>query len=122
MRDDPTAGEWMTRAEDDQAAGLRLHEFGHLALAAFHAQQAAEKALKAVMIANGLRIDKTHDLNRLARTVKAPAAIDDAAAFVTPFYMAGRYPDSAEGVSAADAQSALAQSEVILQWCRMQTS
>lgn len=34
-------------------------------LVAFHAQQAAEKALKALLVRHGVRFDKTHDIGTL---------------------------------------------------------
>ena len=76
--DDP--GVWLMHAESDLVlAGVRrkgvLPE--HLC---FHAQQAAEKALKAVLVSRGARVEHTHNFNVLLRDLKAagvevPAAI-----------------------------------------------
>lgn len=67
MSDPEVAREWLTRAQDLHAARL-LHDGGLPALAAFHAQQAAEKGLKAIVIARGSGIERTHDVERLARS------------------------------------------------------
>lgn len=48
------ADEWITKAEEDLAAARRLLQDDPLPTpAAFHCQQAAEKALKAFLVARG---------------------------------------------------------------------
>ena len=42
-------------------------------LVGFHAQQAAEKALKALLVRHGTRFDKTHDLGQLLQQVEPVA-------------------------------------------------
>lgn len=46
---------WLSTGEGDLAAARVLYDAGHFNLCAFHAQQAAEKALKAVLAARGKR-------------------------------------------------------------------
>lgn len=118
MDDAGTAAEWRRRAQDDLEAARLLHDGRLSALAAFHAQQAAEKALKSVHIAQGKGLPRTHDLTRLASDVKAPANIADAAAFLTGFYLVGRYPDAAGAVEEADAQAAIERANEVLAWSR----
>lgn len=62
---DPLA--WITRAEEDYAlARSALRRKSPLTYGAcFHAQQCAEKYLKAVLVARGQRFPKTHDLGAL---------------------------------------------------------
>lgn len=72
----------------------------------FHAQQAVEKALKAVLLALDGRMRRTHDLERLYRAVAQhgmvlPFSIDDMAG-LTPFAVEYRYADLAD-----DAEEAL---------------
>ncbi len=57
-------GEWMGFAEADLAAAVRLIGGPDLPprLACFHAQQAAEKALKATLVWAGTPVPRTHDL------------------------------------------------------------
>ncbi len=64
-------------------------------MAAFHAQQAAEFALKALQIHQSARFTRTHDLRTLAGTVVAPPRVVKLAALVTPAYVSARYPDVA---------------------------
>jgi HEPN domain-containing protein len=60
--DDPKA--WLRYAEEDlRAAALALTDTPPLLLTAvYHAQQAAEKMLKAALIAHGAPFPRTHDL------------------------------------------------------------
>jgi HEPN domain-containing protein len=116
--DRETAAEWLQRADEDALAAGLLHERGLHALSAFHAQQAAEKALKGVLIAQGRGLGRTHDLDRLAADAKAPAEIADAAAFLAGFYLAGRYPDAAANITTEDAALALVRAQEVLAWSR----
>ena len=58
--------EWLRKAREDiKASGITLD--GELPdIAAFHAQQAVEKALKALLVAISRRPPKTHDIDYLA--------------------------------------------------------
>jgi len=70
-----------------------------VAVALFHAQQAAEKALKAVMCLHGLEFRRTHDLEELAAQltdVGVSPAVDAAALRpLTPYAVEYRYDDEA---------------------------
>jgi HEPN domain-containing protein len=57
--------EWMKKAHKDLKAARILQQEGLYEEVAFHAQQAAEKALKALLIANGVRPPKTHSIEQL---------------------------------------------------------
>src|SRR5438105_9698468 len=76
----------------------------------YHSQQAAEKFLKAVIIARHKRPPRTHDLSELVRFLrKIPLDLPDLEAeteFLTPFAWRGRYPDGPD-VTKSDAQRAL---------------
>ncbi len=90
--------EWPERAADD------LREAEHdltaapplLRGAAFHSQQAAEKALKAFLAAHERPFPRTHDLDTLGITVVAldstMAALVDRARDLTPYAWRFRYP------------------------------
>ena len=62
--------------------------------AAFHAQQAAEKALKGVLAAAEIAFERIHDLEALAARLPTPARdvfdLDDLAR-LTPWAVQGRY-------------------------------
>jgi HEPN domain-containing protein len=63
----------------------------------FHAQQAAEKVLKAFLVARGRDLSKTHDLVALlAKCVECDAGLADLEADcrkLTSYGVAARYPD-----------------------------
>jgi len=58
---------WVSKAREDLAAAETLLREGprHAAAVGFHAQQAVEKMLKAVLVARGVAFPKTHDLAHL---------------------------------------------------------
>ena len=71
--------QWLGRAEEDLGVAEHLLKGGapYLASVAFHAQQAAEKFLKARLVHHQVPFPKTHDLARLLdllRTVAGPLA------------------------------------------------
>jgi HEPN domain-containing protein len=63
--------------------------------ALFHAQQAAEKSLKAILVASGAEIEKTHGLDALAAGLPQGLAERFDATLLrelTPWVIGGRYP------------------------------
>ena len=66
-----SANDWLARAKGDLALArgpLTVDAF--LEDLCFHAQQAAEKAIKAVYVFEGLRFRYTHDLDELLSGLK----------------------------------------------------
>jgi len=63
--------QWLAKAEQDYRAMklIILHEPSLSSLAAFHAQQAAEKFLKAFLVQHQIEFPKTHDIRRLLMLV-----------------------------------------------------
>jgi HEPN domain-containing protein len=90
--------EWMRKAEGDLRAAEHLMavEEQDYFTAAFHAQQAAEKFLKAFLVRHQIPFGKTHDIQELvglAGTLDASLKQDLAsAAELTPFGVEFRYP------------------------------
>lgn len=90
--------EWVERAEEDFRACRRLQSdmeyFSNII--AFHAQQAAEKYLKALLVSNGQDVLRTHDLSTLAQLLLRAgvdvAAIDNELLRLNPFAVEFRYP------------------------------
>ena len=89
---------WLRQAEHDLAVAAKLLQSGDYSDSAFHAEQSAQKALKAVLISQGRRYVTIHSVGELAK---------QAAAFKTAFlplvdhakrldrhYLASRYPDA----------------------------
>lgn len=96
--DDETA-EWLEKALEDLEAAQRLMEPTPEPIpapAAFHCQQCAEKALKAYLVAAGIRFRKVHNLTYLLDLCEESgldtAGFRDDVARLTPFAVAERYP------------------------------
>jgi HEPN domain-containing protein len=92
------AESWLQRARDDLGAARKLLSGidPFPATAAYHCQQAAEKALKAVIAGSGDPIPKTHDLRvlveRCIRIDQALAELEDICDELTPYATEFRYP------------------------------
>ena len=69
------AAQLLDRAADDVAAASALLEVAGVsdAIVGFHAQQAVEKAIKAVLTSSGIDYPFTHDLELLAALPITPA-------------------------------------------------
>src|ERR1700686_3354518 len=61
--------QWVSKAESDLSAAEYLSRSGgsHVYAAAFHAQQAAEKYLKAFLVWHQIEFKKIHDISALLR-------------------------------------------------------
>jgi HEPN domain-containing protein len=57
--------EWVRKAEEDAAVAAWASGAGHYDTACLHAQQAVEKYLKALLVAQGKEFPKTHALRAL---------------------------------------------------------
>jgi HEPN domain-containing protein len=88
--------EWVRRAQQDvELQNRALQEPPMWEGASFHAQQSAEKLMKAYLIHNGWHLKRTHDLtDLLADCVDYDSSLSALTAdctLLTPFAMAGRY-------------------------------
>ena len=94
---------------------------------AFWAQQAAEKALKALLISRG-KVLKTHDLIELSYAIRDELHIDvsqviDDLRELTAHYTIALYPDAANGLpyevyTEARAKEALERARRVIEWVR----
>lgn len=88
---------WMTTAEGDLRGPRVLKDAAQFNLAAFHAQQAAEKALKAVMVAHRQvqRGRACHSLMGALEDegVPVPPELESAARRLDLHYVQSRYPN-----------------------------
>ena len=119
-QDDPE--EWMDHALSDlllaqnRLPGLRLE---HLC---FHAQQAAEKAIKALMIRRGIEFPYVHDLSVLLSIVaEAGEDVPESVRLsrrLTPYAAAARYPGIAERVTEEDHAEAVRLAESVVNWVK----
>jgi len=96
-------------------------EDGFADMAAFHAQQAAEFALKALQIKLSGQFTRTHDLTDLANRVGAPPRVLKLCASLTPAYVAARYPDvRGARITRRRAEAYIEAARRILRWVRRQ--
>jgi len=85
----------------------------------FHAQQAAEKALKAVLIAKGVPPPKTHNirtlLDILPPDIIPPKEVEDAAS-LTDYAVISRYPGDFESVDEKEYKETIRLAEIVVLW------
>jgi HEPN domain-containing protein len=103
------ARDWLVRAERDLMIARRAIQEAPVLpdQAAYHAQQAAETALKAFLSLSGTPFSKTHDLVLLASMGQEQAPGFDqfaaAAQLLTPYATQFRYPGSPIELEVAEA-------------------
>ncbi len=98
MVDKEIVREWFTKANEDfEFARINLEEGKNFfPQICFHFQQAAEKFLKAYIIAHELEFRKTHDLLVLLKTCREKDSSFEGllwdCEFLSPYYVDTRYP------------------------------
>jgi len=122
LRSASDPGEWLRHARSNLArcrGDRRLPEVLFEDLC-FDAEQAAEKAIKAVLVMKGSRFPKTHDLAELLDLVAATGVVVPPevleAKRLTPYAVAGRYPGVSEDASEQDYREALEAAEETVAW------
>lgn len=116
--DDPR--EWLNRARSNlQRAKLRVPAT-YLEDACFDAQQAAEKAIKAVMVSRGIEFPYIHELARLMDILESvgeriPATVRQSDR-LTQYATATRYPGVEEPVGEQDYAEAVQLAEAVVHW------
>ena len=98
---------------DVQAFDILRESEAHATVVCFHAQQAVEKSLKAVLLSQRIEFERTHDLVSLARLLDEHEAVvpveQDRLRLLNPFAVAFRYDDlDVAFVSYQDAASLVA--------------
>ena len=113
-----TACEWLRKAENDLKASELLHQEGLYDEAAFHAQQAAEKALKALLTAYKIKPPKTHSIERLLSILEEKVdvswAYEENLPALSYYAVEIRYP--APPIPAEEAEEALELARKVLEW------
>ena len=112
---------WMAFAESDFASAAARAEGVMPWKTCYDSQQAAEKALKAVMVSRGMAAPRTHNIGRLIGELRqggasVPDALDSAV-HLTDYAGETRYP-SPFLVQAADADQALSAARAVLDWAK----
>ena len=114
--------EWLRRARSDLALakGGRTSEDVLYQDLCFHAEQAAEKALKALLVQRQRDFPKAHAIVELIKILRSesidvPAAVMEAAA-LTRYAVQDRYPGLARDATLEDYERAVAVAERTLRW------
>lgn len=86
----------------------------------FEAQQAAEKAIKGVLIRSGVEFPYIHDLARLRGLVESARVtvpnIVWRAEVLSPYATSARYPGAVEPVTAEEYGAAIAIAQAVVDW------
>jgi len=111
------ASRWLRYAREELAEMIIEHE-QTLRAACFHAQQCAEKAIKACLIFLGIRFRKVHDLELLSQELPDDWALSkdpERLSWLTVWAVEPRYPDDLPEASEDDANTAVDQAREILE-------
>lgn len=98
---------WLIKARNDLETAQQISALpaGHLDVAVYHCQQAAEKAVKGLLALHDHFLERTHDVERLitlaAQYEPGFAAWIDIGITLTPFATAYRYPGKSPAWSQA---------------------
>jgi len=113
--------EWMRHAWSDMAVA-RMVEYDEIApeIIAFHAQQAVEKALKALLIQRQVEFSHTHIIGVLIGLCKKSGyKIEEnleEAATLSRYAVASRYPGETDPVTRSEAKLAADLADQVLNW------
>ncbi len=89
---------WLIKAKHDLESAYKLAsgDDPYLDTAIYHCQQAVEKAIKAILVYNDQRFEKTHDLTILLESAQNYESnlkgLQDIAELLTPYATEFRYP------------------------------
>ena len=121
------AKEWLSFAEADLGVAEHHNKTYHpkpLEIICFHCQQAAEKAVKSIIVLNGSQggIPKKHDLFLLLNQIKNMVSIDekyyDYADILAPYGVAMRYPNELF-LEERHAEKAIQMANEFVKWAKL---
>jgi len=104
---------WVQKAEEDYCVASRLtKDMDDYSVAAvcFHAQQAIEKYVKALLVTTGIHFRKTHEIEELINLLpasKRPGIPLDLQGLLTEYAVAVRYPGESDTPTRSQARMAL---------------
>ena len=114
--------EWLRRARSNLARSSQGQATPDVLFedVCFDAQQAVEKALKALIILRGVQVPRTHAISELITMLTElgfdiPEAVQEAAA-LTDYAVAARYPGPYEPVLLEDYEQAVATARAVVAW------
>jgi len=111
---------WMQNARADMAiARIELPPGGMYEQLCFHAQQAAEKSIKAVLLFLNIEFTFTHNLQMLLDLVPSHISIPNdvkCTIELNAYAVLARYPGELEPVTESDYDRAVAIAETTIEW------
>ena len=110
---------WLEKALKDLRVAEKIIEEADYS--AYHSQQAAEKALKAVLVALGVQPPRVHEIEILLvllRRKKVDISRVRGAEKLTDYAVEARYPDFEEEISREEAVEALELARKVVGWAR----
>ena len=117
---------WLVQARSDLnlAQGARHIEDVLPEHVAFHCQQCAEKAIKAVLLSHNAPFRPTHNIQALIDLCEksgldVPEVLEESVG-LTPYAVDGRYLDLVEPVSESDVDRAIELAAAVLSWAQSQ--
>jgi len=128
QRDSPAdmAARWLNLARGDLGSATVLlgHQDSALRNVGFLAQQAAEKALKAVLAARDANVPRIHDLTDLLRALgDPPQGLDlDELVRLSKWAVGGRYPGNDDNLTRQTAEALVTTAEQVLRIAEIQVA
>ena len=112
--------EWLNRARSNLERSVLKSPHTYLEDLCFDAQQAAEKAIKAVLLHRGVDFPYIHDLDKLigllaGSGIEIPTAVQDAGK-LTRYAVVNRYPGFSAEVTQMEHQRAVAIATAVVDW------
>ena len=122
MRHSSSSKQWLKTAQSDLAyARLSLPEGGLYEQPCFHAQQTAEKSLKAILLHYKISFPLTHNLQMLLdllpQDLEHSECIKDVVE-LNAYAVLTRYPGESEPVTKKDYTRALSIAESVFEWAQ----
>ena len=116
--------EWLNHAESDlRLAKLAANDPYIIgSQVCFHAQQAAEKSIKAALLFRGIEFPLTHDIEELLKLAEdqgviIPEEVQEAD-HLTPYAVETRYPGYLQEITGDDVSNALRIAEQTVSWAK----
>lgn len=120
--------DWLRHARSDLTVARRVESDPDVlpSQVVFHAQQAAEKALKGALIHVGTAFPLTHDLSELVKRWTASGRVwpEELAGVGTlnPFAVESRYPGYIHELTCEEVSAAIALAAKVVAWAETQTA
>lgn len=115
--------EWLNRASSNFNLGKNLVKGVNFEDLCFNFQQSVEKALKAILVKEKIKIPKTHSISELLsilkdNSVEIPFEVEQNAPSLSIYAVDTRYPDNYFLVDVEDYQEAMDIAQKVYEWAK----